>query len=146
MALTQAISLLVGAQLGLGEEEMEVLGVAAVLHDTGKQAVSDELLLKSCGLTLKEHEVVSEHALHTEHVLKKILYPEHLRSVPMVAAFHHEKMDGTGTYGLHGDQLPIQARIIAVADAFERRCGASLARGDIRSSNSAWAGATTCHT
>ncbi|HET9887164.1 MAG TPA: HD domain-containing phosphohydrolase, partial [bacterium] len=115
----QKIALRIGREMGLTEDELEVLSVASILHDTGKQGVRNELLFKPGKLTPEESEEIARHAEHTQGILDRISYPEHLKTVPLIAAYHHEKMNGTGPYGIPGDQIPVQARIIAVADAFD---------------------------
>jgi response regulator RpfG family c-di-GMP phosphodiesterase/pSer/pThr/pTyr-binding forkhead associated (FHA) protein len=113
------VSLLIGNELELNYEELEILSSASILHDMGKHAVRDDVLHKPARLTDDEYQEISQHASHTQTILDKIYYPEHLRSIPLVAAYHHEKMNGSGTYGIKGEEIPIQARIIAVADAFD---------------------------
>jgi HD-GYP domain-containing protein (c-di-GMP phosphodiesterase class II) len=115
----QAASVCLGTELGLGGVELEVLRLASLLHDLGKQGVRDEILFKAGTLTPEEREEIGEHASHTEDILNKIAWPDDLRQVPVVAAYHHERMDGKGTYRIPGEQIPIQARIIAVADCFD---------------------------
>lgn len=115
----QAISLLLGRRLGLAGRELEVLGVAAILHDMGKQGVRDDVLFKPDRLTSPEVEEMAGHAVHTQDILDKIHYPEHLKQVPLIAAWHHEKMNGAGPYGIPSDQLPLTSRIISVADVFD---------------------------
>lgn len=120
------VSLRIGEELRLNEHEMEILSVAAILHDTGKQGVRDEVLFKPGRLTEEEGHEVDQHAEYTQTILDKISYPEHLRSVPLIAAYHHERINGRGIYGIPGDQIPIQSRIIAVSDAVDalasKRC------------------------
>ncbi len=115
----QAISLEIGRELGLSDPELEVLGVAAVLHDLGKQGVRDEVLFKTGRLTTEEREEMARHAANTQNILDKIEYPDHLSDVPRVAAYHHEKMDGTGPFGIPGHDIPRASRIISVADVFD---------------------------
>lgn len=115
----QAVALEIGRQLRLSGPEMEVLGVAAILHDLGKQGVRDEVLFKPERLTPEEKEEVMGHAGHTQTILDKIEYPEQLRDVPRIAAYHHEKLDGTGPFGVLGPDIPLASRIISVADAFD---------------------------
>ncbi len=115
----QAVALVVGRAMGLAEAELEILSVASILHDTGKQGVRDEVLFKPGRLTSDESDEVMRHAEYTQGILDMICYPEHLRSVPLIAAYHHEKMNGKGPFGIPGDQIPVQARIIAVADALD---------------------------
>lgn len=115
----QKVAMRIGREMGLTEDELEVLSVASILHDTGKQGVRNEVLFKPGKLTPEESEEIARHAEHTQGILDRISYPEHLKTVPLIAAYHHEKMNGTGPYGISGDQIPVQARIIAVADAFD---------------------------
>ena len=115
----QAVSLEIGRQLGLGDLDMEALGVAALLHDLGKQGIRDELLFKPEGLSEDERKEMARHAEHTQSILDRIEYPEHLRDVPKIAAYHHEKMDGTGPFGIAAEDIPRTSRIISVADVFD---------------------------
>lgn len=118
-ARVQRIALLVGRQLGLGAVEIEVLSTAALLHDLGKQGVSDEVLFKTGAFTPEERREMELHAAHTQGILDMIQYPSHLWDVPRIAAYHHEKLDGTGPFGVAGEDIPMAARIIAVADVFD---------------------------
>ena len=115
----QAVSLAIGEDLSLDGTAMEILSVAAILHDLGKQGIRDEVLFKPDRLTDDERDEMAQHAAHTQTILDKIEYPEELREVPRIAAYHHEKLDGTGPFGVAGDDIPIQARIISVADVFD---------------------------
>jgi HD-GYP domain-containing protein (c-di-GMP phosphodiesterase class II) len=112
----QALAVGLGRRAGLSTADLEVLSVAALLHDLGKQGVRDELLFKPDRLTDREREEMSQHAAHTQNILDMIVYPEELRDVPRIAAYHHEKLDGTGPFGVAGDDIPLAARIISVAD------------------------------
>ena len=62
---------------------------------------------------------MDRHAAHTRDLLDAIEYPDHLRDVPHIAAWHHEKLDGSGPMGVQGDAIPLATRIIAVADVFD---------------------------
>ncbi len=115
----QAVSLEIGREMGLSEPALEILSVASLVHDLGKQGVRDEVLFKPDRLTPEEREEVALHAAHTQNILDKIEYPEHLGEVPRIAAYHHEKLDGTGPFGIKGGDIPQQARIISVADVFD---------------------------
>lgn len=115
----QEIAQAIGNELGLPEPQLEALSVAALLHDLGKQGVRDEVLFKPAKLTVEEREEMSRHAAHTQNILDKIVYPDSLRDVPRLAAWHHERPDGKGPFGLVGDRIPIESRIIAVSDAFD---------------------------
>jgi len=115
----QRVSLVIGRQLRLSPAETEVVSVAALLHDVGKQGVRDEVLFKPGRLTLEERQEMDQHATHTQGILDMIQYPAELWDVPRIAAYHHEKMDGTGPFGVSGDDIPLAARIISVADVFD---------------------------
>lgn len=124
----QAVALIIGAELGLSTHEMDILSMAALLHDLGKQGVRDEVLYKPGRLTPEETAEMAAHAAYTQNILDRIEYPEPLKSVPEVAAYHHEKMSGTGPYGIPGDRIPLNSRIISVADAFDAMVSARVYR------------------
>lgn len=108
---------LIGWDMGLREAELEILANAAILHDIGKIGVSDQILQKKGRLTGKEWETLKIHPL----IGKKIVTPvEILKDVVPIVYYHHERYDGTGyPEGLEGKEIPLGARILAVADAFE---------------------------
>ena len=71
-------------------------------------------------LTTEERQVINDHVVHTINMLEKLPFPDYLQHVPEYAGGHHEKMDGTGyPQGLTGDELSVQARVMAIADIFE---------------------------
>ena len=115
----QRVSQAIGERLGLSGTELEILSVAALLHDLGKQGVRDEVLTKPGRLTEAERQEMDQHAAHTASILDMIEYPADLWDVPRIAAYHHEKIDGTGPFGVKGDDIPRAARIISVADVFD---------------------------
>lgn len=107
-------------ELKLSKEYSEVIRVAALLHDYGKIGVPDAILKKPGRLTREEYEVVKTHAMKSRLILEQINFRGMLSQVPEIAGAHHEKVDGSGyPLGLIGDQIPLGARIIAVADFFE---------------------------
>jgi HD-GYP domain-containing protein (c-di-GMP phosphodiesterase class II) len=107
-------------ELGLSREEREVISTAALLHDYGKIAVPDAILLKPGKLTPQEHDLVKIHAEQSEKILRQISFEGMYRQVPAIAGAHHEKIDGSGyPRGFRGEEIPLGARIIAVADVFE---------------------------
>jgi HD-GYP domain-containing protein (c-di-GMP phosphodiesterase class II) len=115
----QAVAVAIGHHMGLAGDALQVLSVAALLHDLGKQGVRDEVLFKPGRLTEEERAEMDHHASYTQTILDKIEYPEELREVPRVAAYHHEKLDGTGPLAIAGADIPLPARIISVADVFD---------------------------
>lgn len=107
-------------ELGIGQESQYLIRVAALLHDYGKIGVPDSILKKPGALTKEEYAIVKTHAIKTEKILSQIAFEGVLEQVPKIAGSHHERIDGSGyPYGLKGDQIPWEAKIIAVADFFE---------------------------
>ena len=115
----QAVSLCLGEAMGLSGRDLEGLSLAALVHDLGKQGVRNGVLHKPAKLTETERTEMSHHSVMTQNILDKIVYPRHLRKVPQYAAYHHETLTGTGPYKLSADEIPVQAKIISVADAFD---------------------------
>ncbi len=106
--------------MNLDQDFSESVRVAALLHDYGKLAIADKILKKPGKLTPAEYDEIKTHAEKTGDILRQINFGESLSNVPMFAVAHHEKLDGSGyPYGLKGDEIPLGARIIAVADIFE---------------------------
>lgn len=107
--------------LGLAPDRAKMVHEAARLHDVGKIAVDEQILDKPGKLTPDEYAHVKLHAPFGAAILEEI---EELRSISEWIRFHHERPDGTGyPKGLSGDQIPIEAKIIAVADAFDAMTG-----------------------
>ena len=110
-------SLRLGRELGLGEEQMRSLEFGSLLHDIGKIGVPDAVLRKPACLTEGEWVKMREHPLHGSEILEGI---DFLEGASRVVAQHHEKWDGSGyPHGLRGEQIDLNARIFAVADAFD---------------------------
>jgi HD-GYP domain-containing protein (c-di-GMP phosphodiesterase class II) len=110
----------IAREMGLSPGELEVLRVAAQLHDFGKIGIRDRVLCKPGRFTPEEYEEMKTHASLTRELLDKISFERRLREVPAIAAGHHEKLDGSGyPESLVGDEIPLGARIIAVADIFD---------------------------
>ena len=110
-------SLRLGSEYGLNSEQMKALEFGSLLHDIGKIGVPDSILRKPAKLTEEEWVRMREHPLHGQQILRGI---EFLQGAARVVAQHHEKWDGTGyPLGLRGEDIDINARIFAVADAFD---------------------------
>ena len=110
-------SRLVGMNLGLSEEELEWLVHGALLHDLGKLAVADSILGKSDTLMEEEWAVVKRHPDVGARMIEPL---ECLRGAVPVVRHHHERPDGTGyPDDLEGDAIPLAARIVAAADAYD---------------------------
>jgi HD-GYP domain-containing protein (c-di-GMP phosphodiesterase class II)/predicted hydrocarbon binding protein len=107
-------------EMNLPPELTEVIRVAAQLHDYGKIGIKDSILKKSGPLSGKEREEIKTHAVKTQDILSRINFTGAYQQVPFIAGSHHERLDGTGyPRGLKGDEIPLGARILAVADFFE---------------------------
>ena len=103
--------------MGLTAAELPHVEWAAQVHDVGKIATPDHILLKAGPLSEEEWSVIRRHPVKGAEIVAGI---QHLAGVAAVVRSHHERIDGKGyPDGLSGDQIPIQSRIIAVADAFE---------------------------
>jgi HD-GYP domain-containing protein (c-di-GMP phosphodiesterase class II) len=112
-------STLLAEQVGLERELCERLGYAAPLHDVGKVAIPDAILLKPGPLTAQERAIVETHA-EEGHRLLRGSSSSILDMAATIALSHHEKWDGSGyPRGLAGDEIPIEGRIVAVADVFD---------------------------
>jgi HD-GYP domain-containing protein (c-di-GMP phosphodiesterase class II) len=108
------------SELRLSNEYREMIRVASLLHDYGKIGVPDSILKKPGRLTPDEHDIVKSHAAKTREILEQINFEGIYCQVPEIAGSHHEKVDGTGyPKGLRGKEIPLGAKIIAVADFFE---------------------------
>jgi response regulator RpfG family c-di-GMP phosphodiesterase len=110
-------SLRLGVELGLDKEQMQSLEFGSLLHDIGKIGVPDAILRKPAALDADEWTRMREHPLHGQKILSGI---EFLQGAARVVAQHHEKWDGSGyPLGLRGEEIDLNARIFAVADAFD---------------------------
>lgn len=110
--------------LGLSDEFCEKLVKAAPMHDLGKIAVDDAILRKPGRFTPEEYEQMKAHAPEGARVLREILADtddeEYRRIAENVAHYHHERVDGSGyPDGLRGDEIPLEARIMAIADVYD---------------------------
>ena len=107
-------------ELGLSQDYTEMIRVASLLHDYGKIGVPDAILKKPGKLTDEEYRIVKTHSDKTREILAQIHFEGIYCEVPEIAGAHHEKVDGTGyPKGLKGEEIPLGAKIIGVADYFE---------------------------
>lgn len=106
--------------LGLGRGEAEWLHYAGLLHDVGKIGTPEAILTKPGRLDAAEFEEMKRHAAHTRRILGQIDFSEELAGMDAIASAHHEKLDGSGyPHGLRGTEIPLRARVLAVADIFD---------------------------
>jgi PAS domain S-box-containing protein/putative nucleotidyltransferase with HDIG domain len=111
------LALAIGRRFGLDAKGLRRLEYAALLHDIGKIGISDQLLTKGAGLTDLEYAAIK---LHPEIGGRLVSQVEMLKEVGAIIQAHHEFYDGSGyPQGLRGEQIPLEARIISVADAYE---------------------------
>lgn len=113
-------SVAIARQLGFSEQDVDVVRVAALLHDYGKIGVEDSVLKKPGKLDSDEYARIQRHVALTRGILDKINFSRKYRHVPTIASAHHEALDGSGyADGLRDGEIPYFAKIIAVADVFE---------------------------
>lgn len=108
---------IIARRLQYDDEFIEKLDKAAYLHDIGKLYTPDAVLLKPGRLSKVEYQLIQEHAIKGYETLSQIdLY----KDIAVIVGAHHERFDGSGyPYGLAGDKIPVESRILAVADAFD---------------------------
>ncbi len=107
----------IGRRLGFSEEKCEGLRQMALLHDIGKIGIPDAILNKPERLTDEEFAIMKTHVIKGGEILKDF---KMIENVQLGALYHHERYDGTGyCKGLKGEEIPIEARIIGIADAFD---------------------------
>lgn len=109
----------VGAELGLARPRVDMLLRAARLHDVGKVAIPDGILMKPSGLTSEEFSVIKTHTTIGAQLLSGG-QSELMKTAEMIALSHHERWDGNGyPAGLKGEEIPLEGRIMAVADTLD---------------------------
>ncbi len=121
-----ALSVIIGRQMRLSDVDLEVLRLGALLHDIGKIGLNDEILGKRGALTAEEFEQIKRHPVVGARILRQVPFLEpHLPIVEL----HHESPDGRGyPFGLRGDAIPLAARIVHVADAYDAMTSARAYR------------------
>lgn len=111
------LALIIGLDLGINRESLLTLGTGAMLHDIGKIMISEDILKKPAKLTSEEFTEVKKHTEYGYDILKQTNISE---EAALIALHHHEKYDGSGYNGnLLGTQIPLFARIVAVADVYD---------------------------
>jgi HD-GYP domain-containing protein (c-di-GMP phosphodiesterase class II) len=110
-------SVMIAREMGIYEDYVEVVRIAAQLHDVGKIGIEDRILKKPGALTKDEFEIMKTHTTKGANILSPVAQ---LRDMIPGIELHHEALDGRGyPHGLKGDEIPLLPRIIAVADTFD---------------------------
>lgn len=114
------LAVMIASVIGFTDDDMEILRVAAMLHDYGKVGIDDAVLRKNGKLGADEYRHMKTHSEKTFDILEKVRFADKYRSVPLIAASHHEALDGSGyPRGLRDQEIPLMAKILSVADVFE---------------------------
>jgi len=110
-------SVLLAEVMELSEDEVYKIRISALLHDVGKIGVDDRVLKKPGELTAEEFEIMKQHPVKGANIIRPVAK---LREMLPGIELHHESLNGGGyPYGLKGDEIPLMARIIAVADTLD---------------------------
>ena len=119
----------------LTEEKIGVIASASVLHDVGKIMIPDAILLKPGKLTEEEYEYVKSHSIRGYDIINSITDvwdEEYVKYSCEITRYHHEKYDGSGyPDGLKGDEIPVSAQLVSIADCFESLISESVYKGAI---------------
>ena len=107
----------IAATMNLASDRIEDIRAAALLHDIGKLDISRELLYKAARLTREEYEQIQEHVARGVAMLEPV--GGSLRRVIPIILAHHDRFDGNGYHPTRGEEIPLEARIIAVADVYD---------------------------
>lgn len=117
MKSVRNLSRMIGSEMGLEKRDMETLSLGAMLHDIGKIGVPDGVLKKPGKLTNEEFDLIKHHTVMGAGVVSQI---PHLSEIVPIVRHHHERQDGRGyPDGLAGKNIPLHARIVFVADAYD---------------------------
>lgn len=108
----------IGCCLGFSDHRVESIRIAASLHDIGKIGIPATILLKPAKLTADEYETIKTHTTIGSDILSGSRYPS-LQLAQKVALYHHEHWDGNGYWGMRAGLIPIEARIVSIADTFD---------------------------
>ncbi len=111
------ISLQIGKRMGISPKELEYLRLGCLLHDVGKIGISESIVCKNAELTNEEYDIIKQHPVKGEEIVRPISFlQDHLHLIRN----HHEWYDGSGyPDGLIGEEIPLGAQIIGVADAYD---------------------------
>jgi len=120
-------AVLLAKRLGLSAKDVATVKLAGILHDIGKIAIREEVLLKEGSLSGKEYEEVKKHSEIGAEIIKPLKF---FRQIITIIKYHHENYDGTGyPDGLKGDKIPLISRILAIADTYDALTSKRAYRG-----------------
>jgi HD-GYP domain-containing protein (c-di-GMP phosphodiesterase class II) len=109
---------IIAREMGWGEEEVEGIAIAGYLHDVGKLVVERDIINAPYRIDAKASSELNRHPAAGYEILAPINHP--YADIPLMAKYHHERLDGRGyPDGLMGDQIPLGAKIVSVADSFD---------------------------
>lgn len=110
-------SVLLAEEYGLSESKIQKIRTAAVLHDIGKIAINDNILKKATGLTSEEYAEIKKHPSVGADIISNM---DLFKDIKGIVKYHHERYDGKGyPDGLKGEEIPIEACILAIADSYD---------------------------
>lgn len=112
-----AISIRIGEQMGLSDEELEILELGCLVHDIGKTAIPDDVLLKPDQFDFQDRKIMDYHPLIGAKLISRHIQDDRITDIILK---HHERLDGSGyPFGLKGDEIGLLPRIVAVADTYD---------------------------
>jgi putative nucleotidyltransferase with HDIG domain len=110
-------ALAIAKEMGLPEEEREMIRKAGLLHDIGKVGISERILAKKGAITQDERHILEQHPVLGEEILGRV---KDMKELAEIVGSHHERYDGNGyPYGRKGEEIPLAGRILGVADALD---------------------------
>ncbi len=122
-------AVLLGRHIGLGGEDLELLKRGALMHDLGKIGIPDAILNKPAALTDEEFEEMKSHPVRTAAIMAPL---KRFKAFLEIAAWHHERWDGKGyPDGYSGEEIPLLARIVSIADTWDAMTGDRVYRKGI---------------
>ncbi|MTI79894.1 MAG: HD-GYP domain-containing protein [Firmicutes bacterium] len=110
------ISYLLAREIYLTETQVKKVSIGSLFHDIGKTKIPKTILYKKNKLSNSEFKAIQKHCVYGVEMIR--CYEEYTNYLPIVK-YHHEKWDGSGYNGLKGDKIPLEARIVSIADAFD---------------------------
>jgi putative two-component system response regulator len=112
------LAALIGRSLNFPENRVELIRIAASLHDIGKIGIPDKILLKPEKLTAGEYKKIKTHTTIGSAMLSGSRFPS-LQLAKKIALYHHERWDGDGYWDVKSEAIPVEARIVSIADTFD---------------------------